>query len=93
MSLRLGEFTDPIGEGQRLGEVAEAKNSLQPLDAIAFHDFPIRDLRVIRHHLRVADGRFARTAGDALLPNQFIHSMSNPPIGCIMSANSLRRQH
>jgi hypothetical protein len=70
VSFLLGQRANTIGEVQRLGKVREAKDSLEPLDAVAFDQRPFRDLRLELPNVGLGHARRVAPAGATPFINQ-----------------------
>ena len=70
VALLLSEGTNPVGEGQRVGEARELENPLEPSDAVALQQTPVPDLRPKLGDLSLGHPRRVSTAGGAALSRQ-----------------------
>ena len=65
MTLLLGEGTNPVGEGQRVGEARDVEDPLEPGDAVVLQQVPVGDLGPEFRDLRRGHPGRVATAGDA----------------------------
>ena len=73
VALRLGEGANLIGEDQRVREVRELKESLEPHDAVALHQAPVGDLARKLRDLRLSYAGRVAPASNATLGGQCLH--------------------
>ena len=78
MRVRLSQGAHPVREGQRIGEVREVEDPLQPSDAVAFHSVPVGDLTLEFDDLGLRYSRRVATAGDAAFSRQCPHCAHLP---------------
>src|SRR5262249_38123609 len=73
MALIVGDGTNSVGEGQRVGEAREVEDPLEPGDAVAFHEVPVGDLALEFADLGIGHPRRVAAAGDAAFGGQYLH--------------------
>src|SRR5712692_6951859 len=73
MSRLLGEGANAVGEGQRVGEVREVEDSLEPGDAVALQQLPGGDFAPELRDLRLGHLRRVTAAGDTPFGGQRAH--------------------
>src|SRR5262249_12018848 len=73
VTLLLGEGADPVGEGQRIGEVGEVEDALKPSYSITLQYLPARDLSHKFRDLRRSHPRRVAAASDTPFGRQCAH--------------------
>src|SRR5262245_59791451 len=78
MARVVGDSTDPVGERQCVGKVREGEDPLEPGDAVAFHEAPVRDLVLESGDLGLGHPRRVVAACDAAFARQCLHRVILP---------------
>jgi len=73
MSLVLRQRADAIREGERLGEIRNARDAFQPLKPVAFQQRPLGNLRLQFVDLRLRHAWRIAAAGGAFFVRQGFH--------------------
>jgi len=80
MAFILRQRGDPIGKCHGVGEVAKAKDSLEPRDPLTLDERPLRYLRPQLPYCRLGHAWRVAPAGGAFFLSKFVHEtlLSNP---------------